>query len=185
MAAQRHPPNNRRRFADAADEAAYVHSKLLYWLYGRGNALRARRFADRLMTLARAAPTVAKTILGNGWLALAAEAHRDWTRVMQHALREQQLIERLRAMPGDRWLFAKHGPFGPATLATDYNKLAEALSNIGREREALGWLTKSERLCRRNQLPFHGSWLREKIDARLATTGQAVKVARVQRPRKK
>jgi hypothetical protein len=49
------PPPGRRKFAGAWDEIGYLYDKLLYWLYERQLAAKARPYAKRLERLLRQA----------------------------------------------------------------------------------------------------------------------------------
>ena len=42
------PPADRHAFASDWDQIGYVYDKLLYWLYQRNDARKARQFAIRL-----------------------------------------------------------------------------------------------------------------------------------------
>src|SRR5439155_19940829 len=91
-------PADRRKFAGRWDEIGYLYDKLLYWLYQRGDAAKARPFAERLRAALRAAPDCRDGIFANECWSLVFETLGDVTKAIDYRENEIRLIRRLHAI---------------------------------------------------------------------------------------
>ena len=76
-------PPQRRRFANDWDEVAYLYDKLIYWLYQRENAGKARPFAIRLERLLPKVDPDHEAIRGAECRSLVDEAKGDLPKVLR------------------------------------------------------------------------------------------------------
>ncbi len=162
------PPETRRQFRDAADEAEYLYEKMSYWLIYRCRPSHARPFAVRLKRLTMKA-AVRNTILGTTILAKISECESDWDAVAFYVREEITLVKRLQrhllSQPGH--FLMKRGMYGNDRLARLYEDMAHALLKAARPREALRAIRESERVSRTNSLRFQGSAVKRRIEAEL------------------
>src|SRR5438093_7196503 len=89
------PPPTRRAFADPRDELDYLYHKLLYWFYERGDARKARPFAERLRRLLRVASPGNNAIFGEECRSLIDEVKGDRRSAIAHRENEIRLIRQL------------------------------------------------------------------------------------------
>src|SRR5438067_2514311 len=94
-------PPLRRKFAGAWDEIRYLYDKLLYWLYQREEAGKARPYAERLERLLAKADPDQQTILGAESRSLIHEVRGDYRNAIKHREREIRLIRRLHELAHD------------------------------------------------------------------------------------
>jgi hypothetical protein len=155
-------PPSRRKFANAGDEIDYLYHKLLYWLYDRGDARKARPYADRLKErLARRAPDD-EGIRGEECRSLICEARGDLPGAIRHRENEVRLIRRLHEIT------AKTPSWDYVRQDYDYGDLSDRLDllailyhdNGGLDR-ALHALQESKRLCERHGIAFGAQELLE------------------------
>jgi hypothetical protein len=95
------PPTERRKFADTWYEIGYLYDKLLYWLYQRDDAKKARPFADRLAKLLPKADPEQDSISGEECRSLVYEVKGDFPRAIKHREKEIRLIRRLHEISRD------------------------------------------------------------------------------------
>src|SRR5439155_519509 len=89
------PPGDRRKFADEWDEIGYLYDKLLYWLYGRADARKARPFVERLEKLLPKVDPEHEGIFGEECWSLLYEAKGNLPKAIDYRKNEIRLIRRL------------------------------------------------------------------------------------------
>src|SRR5437870_3625397 len=89
------PITDRRKFADAWDEIGYLYDKLLYWLYQREDARKARVFAERLEKVLPKADPDQEAIFTHECWSLVYETRGDLRKAITHRENEIRLIRRL------------------------------------------------------------------------------------------
>src|SRR3954447_25156115 len=88
-------PASPRKLADTSEEMGYLYDKLVYWLYHRQNARRARPFAGRLEQLLSNAGREGKSIFAEECRPLVHEAKGRLGKAIKHREKEIRLIRRL------------------------------------------------------------------------------------------
>jgi hypothetical protein len=164
------PPPHRRKFADARDEMEYLYYKLLYWLYQRADATRARPYADRLQRLLRKADAKQESIFGQECRSLVSETKGDRAEAIAHGVKEISLIRRLHEIsedsPGKDLVF-KH--YGYNDLSDRLDLLARLYHQDGHLDRAIAILKDSKQMCVERGIPFDGDdMLQEYQDERKA-----------------
>jgi len=168
------PPPDRRKFTDARDEAEYLYHKLLYWLYEREDAARARTFAERLAKLLTRAAASEGSIFPQECWSLICEARGDLTGAINHRENEVRLIKRLheisRGGPQREDILRLHGY---EDLRDRLELLAVLYHDSGRLDRAIEALQESERLAEERGMRFDGrhllrEYLREQRRAKAA-----------------
>jgi hypothetical protein len=89
------PPTTQRRFATIWGELDYLCKKVRYWLYERGQHLKAQRYADRLAHVLRRLPDNKQAIIREEGWALLGELKGDLGKAIAHRKREIRLMEKL------------------------------------------------------------------------------------------
>ena len=165
------PPPDRRKFADEWDEIGYLYDKLLYWLYRREDAARARPYAERLLPLLSRVTPDHEAIFGEECWSLVCEAKGDLPRAIEHRENEIRLIRRLhqksRNTPHEDLVFKD---YGYADLSDRLDLLAVLYHDSGDLDKALEALQESKRLCEEHGVKFDGDdilqeYLRERKEA--------------------
>jgi hypothetical protein len=159
-------PPHRRKFRTEWDEICYLHEKLLYWLYRRQDAERARYYARRLERLLPRADPDHEAILGEECWSLVQEAKGDLRAAIPHRENEVRMIRRLhvisRNSPVKEYLLQRRGY---DNLSDTMDVLATLYHDTGQLDKALRILRESRRLCRAHGIPFDGEeLLREYLD---------------------
>jgi tetratricopeptide (TPR) repeat protein len=153
---KRKPPQ-RRKFANAWDEIQYLYQQLLYWLYQREDAGRARSYAERLEKLLPQVDPKQEAILGAECWSLVHEAKGDLRRAIRHRENEIRLIRRLHEI-------AHQAPEGTMALS-DYScedlsdrldLLATLYHDSGDLNKAIQTLHESKQVCDAHGLKFDG-----------------------------
>src|SRR6516225_2732871 len=145
------PPPDRRKFADAWDEVGYLYDKLLFWLYQRQHARKARPFAERLGKLL---PTVAPqhdAIFSEECWSLVFEANGDLPSAIQHRENETRLIRHLHAITQNapHLRLATKG-YGYDDLSHRLDLLAVLYHDSGNLGKAIRTLQESKQLCEKH-----------------------------------
>jgi hypothetical protein len=166
MKAKRSP--YRRNFANRWDEIRHLYQKLLYWLYQRGDAGKARPYAERLARLLAEADPGHEAIFGEECRSLVCEAKGDLAKAIKHRENEIRLIRRLheisRGKPYEE--FALEG-YGSADLSDRLDLLATLYHDSGDLDRAISTLRESKRYCQGHGIRFDGEdILREYLEER-------------------
>lgn len=151
------PPPDRRKFANAWDEIGYLYDKLLYWLYEREDARKARPYAERLeQVLPKAAPDHG-AIFGEECWSLVYETKGDLRKAIEHRENEVRLIRRLhkisRRAPYEDLVLKDYG-YGD--LSDRLDLLAVLYHDSGDLDKALSTLQESRQLCQKHGVKFDG-----------------------------
>jgi hypothetical protein len=167
------PPPDRRKFADARDEAEYLYHKLLYWLYEREDPARARAFAERLARLlSRVSPDHGAIFPEECW-SLICEARGDLPGAIKHRENEIQLMKRLhkisRDSPQREEILRLHGY---DDLSDRLDLLAVLYHDSGQLVRAIDTLQESKRLCALHGIAFDSEdLLQEYLEEKAAPMG--------------
>jgi tetratricopeptide (TPR) repeat protein len=154
------PPPARRKFASRWDEIEYLYHKLLYWLYEREDARRARRYADRLEQLLRPADPHQEAILGEECRSLVHESRGELRKAIEHREKEIRLIRRLHDVSRDApFEEAMLGDYGYDDLSDRLDLLAVLYHDSGDLERAIRTLQESKRLCEQHGVTFDGEEL--------------------------
>ncbi|MCI0464622.1 MAG: hypothetical protein L0Z62_47455 [Gemmataceae bacterium] len=172
------PPPDRRRFADARDEAEYLYHKLLYWLYEREDPARARAFAERLARLLTKAAAPHGAIFPEECWSLICEARGDLPGAIKHRENEVRLMKRLHEI-------SRNSPqredilrlYGYDDLSDRLDLLAVLYHDSGQLDRAIETLQESKRLCAQHGIAVDGEdllrdYLREKSNSDGASEGK-------------
>jgi len=151
------PPADRRKFGGEWDEINYLYDKLLYWLYEREDAARARPYADRLAQLLPKADPKHEGIFSEECWSLLYEANADLPKAIQHRENEirkmRQLHEIARSSPRQALVFKCAG-YGD--LSDRLDLLATLYHASGQLDKAIATVLESKRLCKQHRIPFDG-----------------------------
>jgi hypothetical protein len=154
------PPPDRRKFADARDEAEYLYHKLLYWLYEREDPARARIFAERLARLLSNTSPGPGAIFPEECWSLICEARGDMAGAIKHRENEVRLLQRLQEIsqnsPQREDLLRLHGY---DDLSDRLNLLAVLYHDSGQLDQAIEMLHESKALCDQHGIAFDGGQL--------------------------
>jgi tetratricopeptide (TPR) repeat protein len=159
-------PSQRRKFANEWDEVGYLYDKLLYWLYQRENAGKARSYAKRLEELLPKADAHHEAIFGEECWSLVYETKGNLLKAIQHRENEIRLIRRLREISGN----ATHErlalkDYGYDDLSDRLDLLATLYHDSGQLDRAIHTLQESKRLCEEHAIAFDGEdMLREYLE---------------------
>src|SRR5262249_32190052 len=143
--------------ASVWDEIGYLYDKLLYWLYQREDAGKARPYAERLERLLPAADPDREAIIGEEWRALGCEAKGGLRQALEHREKEIRLIRRLHAL-------ARRAPYEEVVLKDyGYDDLSDRLDLLaalyhdsGQLDKAIRTLHESKQLCEKHGVKFDG-----------------------------
>lgn len=177
------PPPDRRKFASEWDEITYLYHKLLYWLYEREDARRARPYADRLQELLPKASPDHEAVFGEECWSLVYETRGNLRKAIEHRENEIRLIRRLyeivRDAPDQAAIALKN--YGYSDLSDRLDLLAILYRGTGDLDRALAILRESKRLCEKHGVRFDGEDLVEEYSAekrkRAATKRRKSRVA--------
>jgi hypothetical protein len=155
-------PADRRKFANEWDQVGYLHDKLLYWLYQRQDAGKARPYAERLECLLARVDPRQEAILGEECRSLIRETKGDLGKAIEHREREIRLIRRL-------YKLSRKTPFeavalkgyGPQDLADRLDLLAILYHDSGHLDRAIRTLRQSRRLAEKDGIKFDGKEILE------------------------
>jgi hypothetical protein len=151
------PPLKRRRFANDWDEIGYLYDKLLYWLYERGDAGKARPYAQRLERLLRKADPAHEAIFGEECWSLVYETKGDFPKAIERRENEIRLIRRLHEIAHNtphQDLVLKD--YGYDDLSDRLDLLATLHHDSGSLNKAITILKESKRLCDAHGIKFDG-----------------------------
>jgi tetratricopeptide (TPR) repeat protein len=152
------PPADRRKFGGAWDEINYLRDKVLYWLYARGEPIRARPYARRMIRLLTRADPDQEAILGQECRSLAYEALGDLRKAIEHRENEVRLIRRghqiSRGQPHEVFVM-RHGGFD--ALSDRLDLLAVLYHDAGDLDRAIRTLRESRELCEEHGIKFDGA----------------------------
>jgi hypothetical protein len=151
------PPKGRRKFANTWDEVGYLYDKLLYWLYQRAGAEKARPFADRLELLLPKVTPEHEAVFGQECWSLLYEAKGNLSKAIMHRENEIRLIQTLHEICRNRPhedLVLKQ--YGYDDLSDRLDLLAVLYHDNGNLDKALSTLHASKRLCKKHGLKFDG-----------------------------
>jgi tetratricopeptide (TPR) repeat protein len=168
----------RHKFANEWDQIGYLYDRLLYWLYERQDARKARRYADRLERLLPKADPDHQAILGEECWSLVYETKADLRKAIEHRKNEIRLIRRLHDI-------SRNAPYEDLVLKDyGYDDLSDRLDllailyhDAGHLDKALTTLQDSKRLCDRHGIKFDGEdiwqeYMQEEADYRQASDGK-------------
>jgi hypothetical protein len=149
------PPAARRKFAEASEEMGYLYDKLVYWLYQRQDARRARPFAERLaQLLAKSRP---ESIFAEECRSLVAEAKGDFAKAIAHRENEIRLIRRLHKLSQNtanaEFVFRQ---YSHADLSDRLDLLAVLYHDSSQLDKAISTLQESKQLCAKHGIKFDG-----------------------------
>jgi hypothetical protein len=172
------PPAQRRKFATDWDEIGYLYDKLLYWLYGRGDAAKARAYAERLEKLLPKADPDHEAIFSEECWSLIYETKRDLRKAIGHRENEIRLIRRLHEISRDKpheALALKN--YGYADLSDRLDLLATLYHDSGYLDKAIAVLQESKSLCKSHGIRFDGEdileeYMEEKANSRKDSDGK-------------
>jgi tetratricopeptide (TPR) repeat protein len=151
------PPAQRRKFASGWDEIGYLYDKLLYWLYGRGDAAKARAYAERLGKLLPKADPDHEAIFSEECWSLIYETKRDFRKAIEHRENEIRLIRRLHEISrGKPHQAVALKNYGYADLSDRLDLLATLYHDSGNLDRAMAILQESKRLCKAHGIKFDG-----------------------------
>jgi tetratricopeptide (TPR) repeat protein len=152
------PPLKRRKFVSHWDEIGYLYDKLLYWLYEREDAGKARPYAERLERLLRKADPAHEAIFGEECRSLACESKGDFLRAIEHRENEIRLIRRLHEISRKPpWDDLTLKDYGYDDLSDRLDLLATLYHDSGSLNKAIAMLRESKRLCETHGIKFDGN----------------------------
>lgn len=180
------PPAVRRIFANPWDQIGYLHDRLLFWLYQRGEARMARRFTTQMDRLLADLDPKQESILGQECRSLISEAKVDLEGAIKHRTNEIQMIRRLqeisRGTPSEAHVLKNHGV---ADLSDRLDLLAVLYRNNGDLQQAIEVLRESKALCQSHGIAFDGGdLLRDYLAAQAKTMKMRASGAAHYRPRR-
>ncbi len=163
------PPADRRKFTGVWDEIDYLYQKLLYWLYQREEAARARPYAKRLAQRLGKADPDHEAIFGEECWSLVYETRGDLRKAIEHRENEVRLIRRLhdisRDTPSEHLMLRE---YGYDDLSDRLDLLATLYHDSGELDKALTVLEESRQLCELKEIPFDGEDLLKEYSAEKA-----------------
>jgi hypothetical protein len=165
-------PPTRRKFTGPWDRIDYLYRRVLYWLYDRGRASKARAFARPLKALLKRHDREPGSIFPEECWSLVYEAEGDLAQAIAHRQDEIRLIERYLQL-------AEQSPRKDTLLAIyDYGDLRDRLDllailchDAGDVRRAIELLHQSREQCRRHGLEFAGQHLLDEYTAEINAGG--------------
>ena len=151
------PPADRRKFANTADNIRYFYHKLLFWLYQRQDARRARSFSERLERLLTKAYPKPGSIFAEECWSLVHEAKGDLAKAIKHREKEVKSIRRLHEIsvgtPGEDYVLAQ---YNTTDLSDRLDLLAILYHDIGKMDRAMQTLQESKQYCADHGIEFDG-----------------------------
>ena len=151
-------PPIRYKFANEWDELEYLYHQLLYWLYEREDASKARRYADRLEQLLPNADPDHQAIFGEECWSLVYETKGNLRKAIEHRKNEIRLIRRLhdisRNAPYEDLILRD---YGYDDLSDRLDLLAVLYQKNGQLDQAMDTLIESKRLCQEHGIKFDGA----------------------------
>jgi hypothetical protein len=148
-------PTGRRESPQAAKRRGRLYDRLVYWLYERGDARRARPFADRLGRLLAAAGPETGAIFAEECRALVHETWGNWAKAVEHRQNEIRLIRRLRRLARKMAdADAVFRQYSYADLRDRLDLLAMLEHDGGNLDKAIRILKASEKMCKKHGLDF-------------------------------
>jgi tetratricopeptide (TPR) repeat protein len=165
------PPADRRKFRSDWDQVGYLHDKLLYWLYAREDAGKARPYAKRLEKLLSRVASDHEAILGEECWSLVHETKGDLAKAIQYRTNEIRFIRRLQEISRNTPFehYALKG-YGYDDLSGRLDLLAVLYHDSGQLDKAIRTLRESEGVCHEHGLVFDGKdLLQESLEEQGAT----------------
>jgi len=160
------PPPIRYKFANEWDELEYLYHKLLYWLYEREDARKARPYADRLKRLLPKADPNHQAIFGEECWSLVYETKGDLRKAIEHRKNEIRLIRRLheisRNAPYEDLILKD---YGYDDLSDRLDLLAVLYQQSGHLDQAMDTLIESKQLCQERGIKFDGGDILKQIQS--------------------
>ena len=151
------PPLKRRKFASGWDEIQYLYQKLLYWLYGREDAVKAAPYAERLARLLPVVDAAHDAIFGEECWSLIYETRSDISKAIEYRESEIRLMRRLhdlcRDSANDSLALQDRGF---CDLSDRLDLLAVLYHASGNRDRAIALLRESKRLCEEHGIEFDG-----------------------------
>lgn len=154
------PPPDRRKFANAWDEIRHLYDKLLFWLYQREDAGKARPYAQRLKNLLLVEAPNGEVIFAEECWSLVYETMGDLTSAIKHREKEIRLIRRLHDIAGNlpnKNLARRDYEF--EDLSDRLDLLATLYHDSGKLNKAITILQESKQLCDAHEIKFDGEVL--------------------------
>jgi hypothetical protein len=149
------PPLDRHEFANEWDEIGYLYDKLLYWLYQRADAGKARPYAERLERLLAKADPDHDAIFGEECWSLVNEATGNLRKAIQHRKKAISLIRKLHRMAsGKPYEHIALKGYGYDDLSDRMGLLAMLYHDSGDLDNAIGTLEESKQLCKKHGIKF-------------------------------
>jgi hypothetical protein len=165
-------PPDRHEFANEWDEIDYLYDKLLYWLYRRADAEKARAFAERLERVLPKADPDHDAIFGEECRSLVNEAKGNLGEAIKNRKREISLIRQLRRVSrGKPYEHIALKGYGYDDLSDRLILLATLYHDSGALDKAIATLQEAKPLCEKHGIRFEGKGLlqeyqEEKQDAK-------------------
>ena len=152
---KRKPITDGAKSADTWEQISQMYDRLVYWLYERQDADRARSYADRLeKTLARN-ETEAGAIFAEECRSLIYEARGDGKQAIKHREKEIALIRRLHARArntlNERYVFRQ---YSYADLRDRLEVLAMLYREQGDVDKAVATLQRAKHFCKKHRVSF-------------------------------
>jgi hypothetical protein len=139
------------------EKMKFLRDKVLYWLFRRENASRARLYAERLAPLLSAADPDHEAIFGEECWSLVHETRGDLPRAIEHRHREIDLIRRLHEIArGQLYEGIALRDYGYIDLSDRLNLLATLYHDSGDSEKAIRTLEESKQLCADHGVKFGG-----------------------------
>jgi tetratricopeptide (TPR) repeat protein len=157
-------PPIRYKFANEWDEVDYLYHQLLYWLYERENASKARGYANRLEQLLPKADPDHQAIFGEECWSLVYETKGNLPKAIEHRKNEIRLIRRLhdisRNAPYEHLILRD---YGYDDLSDRLDLLAVLYQKNGQLDQAMDTLIESKQHCEKHGIRFDGEDILQKI----------------------
>src|SRR5205085_11865917 len=133
----------------------YRRDKVLYWLYARGEPIRARPYARRMIRLLTRVDPDQEAILGQECRSLAYQALADLDKAIEHRRNEIGLMRRLHEISrgrSDEGYVLRHR--GYDDLSDRLDLLAVLYHDAGDLDRAIRTLRESRELCEEHGIKF-------------------------------
>jgi hypothetical protein len=143
------------------------YDKLVFWLYDRENAARAKYFAEKLKATITESRPRHDAIFVEDCRSLIAEANGDLKAAIRHRENAVALIRKLHAMSagklGEDYVLSQ---YGHADLRDEMGLLAGLYLEAGRVKEAVAVMREAKDYCRKHNLEFEDDDLLSETRAR-------------------
>jgi hypothetical protein len=149
------PTANGAKPVNTWEQISHLYDGLIYWLYERQNAHRARSYADRLEQALARNQTEAGAIFAEECRSLIYEAKGDWKQAIKHREKEIGLIRRLHARArntlNERYVFRQ---YSYADLRDRFELLAMLYRDSDDMDKAVATLQRAKQFCKKHGVKF-------------------------------